>query len=74
MAAPRAAIDPVIGQLSSEVGIGKTIDSLRKHLNHSQIEPHKLQAAVSYRVIAQVHGAMYEEKPNIASRTSVTIP
>jgi histidine ammonia-lyase len=60
MAAPRDAIDPVVGQLSSEPGIGKTIDSLRKHLNHSRIEPHKLQAAVSYRIIAQVHGAMYE--------------
>ena len=69
MAAPRAAIDPVIGQLSSEVGIGKTIDSLRKHLNHSQIEPHKLQAAVSYRVIAQVHGAMYEALGRLRGKT-----
>ena len=60
LAAPRDSIEPVVGQLSSEVGIGKIIDSLRKHLNHSQIEPHKLQAPISYRVIAQVHGAMYE--------------
>ena len=60
LAAPRDAIDPVVGQLSSEPGIGKIIDSLRKHLNHSQIEAHKMQAPVSYRVIAQVHGAMHE--------------
>ena len=60
LAAPRDSIEPVVGQLSSEVGIGKIIDSLRKHLNHSQIEPHKLQAPISYRVIPQVHGAMYE--------------
>jgi histidine ammonia-lyase len=60
LAAPRDAIDPVVGRLSSEPGIGNVIDGLRKHLNHSQIKPHKLQAPVSYRVIAQVHGAMYE--------------
>jgi histidine ammonia-lyase len=60
LAAPKDAIDPVIGRVSSEAGIGKTIDVIRKHLNHSQISPHKLQAPVSYRVIPQVHAAMYE--------------
>jgi histidine ammonia-lyase len=60
LAAPRDAIDPVVGRLSSEPGIGKTIDRLRKHLNHSRIETNKLQAPVSYRVIPQVHGALYE--------------
>ncbi len=60
LAASRDAIDPLVGKLSSEPGIGKTIDTLRQHLNHSQIKPHKLQAPVSYRVIAQVHGACHE--------------
>lgn len=60
LAAPRDSIDPLVGQLNSEVGIGKVIDSLRKHLNHSKIEPHNLQAPVSYRVIAQVHGGLFE--------------
>jgi histidine ammonia-lyase len=60
LAAPRDAIDPVVGKLNSEAGIGKTIDALRKHLHHSQITPHKLQAPVSYRVIPQVHGSLYE--------------
>jgi len=60
LAAPKDAIDPAVARVSSEVGIGKIIDVLRKHLNHSQITPHKLQAPISYRVIPQVHGAMYE--------------
>jgi histidine ammonia-lyase len=46
--------------VNSEAGIGKVIDVLRKHLNHSQVIPHKLQAPVSYRVIPQVHGALHE--------------
>jgi histidine ammonia-lyase len=60
LAAPRDAIDPMVGRLNSEAGIGKTIDCLRKHLNHSRIEVHKLQAPISFRVIPQVHGALYE--------------
>lgn len=60
LAAPRDALDPVVGRLNSEAGIARTIEVLRKHLEHSRIEPHKLQAPVSYRVIAQVHGAMHE--------------
>ena len=60
LAAPRDAIDPVVGRLNSEAGVGKIIDSLRKHLNHSRVEAYKLQAPISYRVIPQVHGALYE--------------
>jgi histidine ammonia-lyase len=60
MAAPKDAIDPVVAQLSSEAGNKKTLDILRKHLNHSQIEVYKLQAPISYRVIVQVHGALHE--------------
>ena len=60
LAAPRDAIDPVVGELCSEPGVAKTIQTLRKHLNHSHIEAHKLQAPVSYRVIPQVHGALFD--------------
>ncbi len=60
MAAPKDSIDPVVAQLSSESGIKKTIEILRRHLNHSQVQAHKLQAPISYRVIAQVHGALHE--------------
>jgi histidine ammonia-lyase len=60
LAAPKDAIDPVVAQLNSEAGIKKTLEILRKHLNHGQIEVFKLQAPISYRVIVQVHGALYE--------------
>jgi histidine ammonia-lyase len=60
MAAPKDAIDPAVAKVSSEAGVAKTIEVLRQHLNHSQIQAYKLQAAISYRVIPQVHGAMLD--------------
>lgn len=60
LAAPRDAIDPAVAAASSETGIAKVIETLRKHLNHSQVTPFKLQAPVSYRVIPQVHGALFD--------------
>ena len=60
LAAPRDAIETVVGELAREPGIGRSIETLRKHLNHSAIQPHKLQAPVSYRVVPQVHGALHE--------------
>ncbi len=60
LAAPRDAVDPVVAELSSEAATGKVIEALRKHLDHSQIEAHRLQAPVSYRILPQVHGALFE--------------
>ena len=60
MAAPKDAIDPAVAIVSSEVGVARTVEVLRQHLNHSQIQAYKLQAAISYRVIPQVHGAMFD--------------
>ena len=60
MAAPKDAFDPAVAQLNSESGVKRTLDIMRRHFNHSEIEAHKLQAPVSYRVIVQVHGALYE--------------
>ena len=57
IAAPRDSIDPAVASVSSAAGVGKVIETLRRHLNHSQVEPFKLQAPVSYRVVPQVHGA-----------------
>lgn len=60
MAAPKDAIDPVVARVSSAPGIGVTIETLRRHLNHSRIAAFNLQAPVSYRVIPQVHGALLD--------------
>ena len=60
LAAPRDAVDPAVARVSSEAGVANTIETIRRHLNHSQITAHKLQAPVSYRVVPQVHGAMHQ--------------
>jgi len=60
LAAPKDAIDPAVARVSSLPGIGKTIETLRRHLNHSQIEAFNLQAPVSYRVTPQVHAALLD--------------
>jgi histidine ammonia-lyase len=73
LAAPRDAIDPVVGRLSSEPGIGKVIDCLRRHLNHSRIEPYRLQAPISYRVIAQVHGGLYESLARLREKIEFSL-
>ncbi|MDH3389342.1 MAG: aromatic amino acid ammonia-lyase [Gammaproteobacteria bacterium] len=60
MAAPKDALDPVVARVSSEPGMTRTVDVMRKHLNHSQIGAHSLQAPVSCRVTPQVHAAMHD--------------
>lgn len=60
LAAPRDAVDPAVARLNSSPGIGKTIDTLRRHLNHSRVTAFNLQAPVSYRVTPQVHGAVMD--------------
>ena len=57
IAAPRDSIDPAVAAVSSAAGIGEVIKALRKHLNHSEVVPLKLQSPVSCRVLPQVHGA-----------------
>ena len=60
LAAPKDSLDAGLGKLSSEPGVGKIITAMRKHLNHSQVTAFKLQAPISYRVIPQVHGALFD--------------
>ncbi len=60
LAAPKDAVDPAVARFSSAPGVGKTIESLRRHLNHSRIAAFNLQAPVSYRVTPQVHAALLD--------------
>jgi len=60
LAAPKDAIEPVVARVNSAPGIGKTIETLRRHLNHSCIAAFNLQAPVSYRVTPQVHAALFD--------------
>lgn len=60
LAACRDSIDPAVGRTSAEDGVGRIVETLRKHLDHSRIEAHALQSPVSYRVTPQVHGALLD--------------
>ncbi len=68
LAAPKDAIDPAVAAVSSETGIARVIERLRKHLDHSRIEAHRMQAPVSYRVIPQVHGALDDALVQLRTR------
>ena len=60
MAAPKDAFAKDVGLHSKEPGVTRTIEVLRRLLMGSEIDPGSLQAAVSFRVIPQVHGFAYD--------------
>ena len=68
LAAPKDAVDPVVAGVSSAAGMGKTIETLRRHLNHSRIEAFNMQAPVSYRVTPQVHAALLDALTGLRTR------
>ncbi len=68
LAAPKDSVDPAVAAVSSESGIARVIERLRKHLDHSRIDAHRLQAPVSYRVIPQVHGALDDALAQLRAR------
>ncbi len=60
MAACKDAVDAAIKAAGLEAGTETVIDVLNAYLAGSRIESEKLQSAVSYRVIPQVHGALVD--------------
>ncbi len=60
LAAPRDAYAVAVAAHSSAPGIARAIDGLGRLLAGSEIEARILQAPVSYRVVPQVHGALYD--------------
>ena len=58
MAVPKDSFDLRLKKVSFEPGIHTIIDWLQPLFCNSQIMPHKLQSAVSFRIIPQVHGAL----------------
>ena len=59
-AAPQDSVDPVLKRVSAEPGTNAILDQLRPYFQNSLITPYKLQSAISFRVIPQVHGAMHD--------------
>ena len=72
LAAPRDAVDPAIKIAQCEPGVELIIDTLAGYLANSRIQPHKLQAPVSYRIIPQIHGALVDELSVLRERIEKT--
>lgn len=72
LGAPKDAIDPAIKQVSPEPGIDFIIDELDRYLANSQVRVVKLQSPISYRIIPQVHGALYDALQNLRRRIEKT--
>jgi histidine ammonia-lyase len=72
LAAPKDSVDPVIGIANNEPGVDKICGELHRYLCNSQIQPHKMQAPVSYRIIPQVHGALYDALQQLRARIEQT--
>ncbi|MCB9079927.1 MAG: histidine ammonia-lyase [Anaerolineaceae bacterium] len=60
LAAPKDAVDPASAMVSAEPSVAMMIAALQRWLAGSRIEAVKLQAPVSYRVVPQVHGALFD--------------
>lgn len=73
LAAPKDAVDPALVAIAPEPGVGMIIQALQRYLGHSQIEPVKLQAPVSYRIIPQVHGALFDALQQLRRRIELTL-
>ncbi len=68
LAAPKDSIDPAIIQFGVESGVAQIINELNQLLDGSAISPVNLQVPVSYRVIPQVHGALYDALAALRTR------
>ena len=72
LAAPKDAIHPALAR-SNGAGVGKVIERLNQLLEGSRVTPYKLQAAISLRIIPQVHGAHLDALDQVRSGIEQTI-
>jgi len=70
--APKDAIHPALAR-GNGAGVAKVIECLNELLQGSAVTPHKLQAAVSLRIIPQVHGAHADALDQVRSGIEQTI-
>ena len=73
VAAPKDSFDVRLKGVSHEAGTNEVIDWLQPLLKNSQIQPYKLQSAISYRVIPQVHGALVDALASFRQRIEAAI-
>ena len=72
LAASKDAIHPALAR-SNGAGVGKVIERLNQLLECSRVRPYKLQAAISLRIIPQVHGAHLDALDQVRSGIEQTI-
>jgi len=72
LAAPKDAYHFEVGNSAGEFGVKVIIDDLQQHLRGSEVKSVKLQAPVSYRVIPQVHGALFDVLISLRERIEST--
>ena len=72
-AVPKDSFDPILKTVSVEPSTNQIIDWLQPYFANSEIVPHKLQSAISYRVIPQVHGAMLDALDGLRRRIEGTM-
>lgn len=73
VAAPKDAFDLRLKAFSAEPGVGQILNALQPLLINSQIQPHKLQSAISFRIIPQVHGALADALAGLRQRIEGTM-
>jgi len=72
-AAPKDSFDLRLKRVNAEPGINQILNLLHPLLRNSQIEPYKLQSAISFRVIPQVHGALMDALAGLRQRIEATM-
>ncbi|MCB0212242.1 MAG: histidine ammonia-lyase [Anaerolineae bacterium] len=73
LAVPKDAVDPALKHASPEPGVLVITAALQRYLANSRIRAVKLQAPVSYRVVPQVHGALYDALQHLRQRIEVAL-
>jgi histidine ammonia-lyase len=69
VAAPLEPYDPEVARLRNDPGLAQAAASLRAALAGSQVRRGARQAPVSFRIVPQVHGALYEALDRLADAT-----
>ena len=72
IASPKDSIHPALA-VGASAGVSTVIDDLNEYLRGSTVQPYKLQAAVSLRIIPQVHGAHADALSQVQSGIEQTI-
>lgn len=72
-AVPKDSFDLRLKEVSVEPGVDQILDELQPLFRNSQITPYKLQSAISFRIIPQVHGAAVDALAGLRQRIEATL-